>query len=227
MTISLIRFDKNHISATQVVMADDRVFKGFIHNLVKPPITKISGYLQEAGFLHTCCILGGCKLDPKLINALVERWRPETYTFHPPCDECTIALEDALQLDLPVDGPVIMGATIVPNKEDLCAALLGKVPNKFKVGQISMNWLEKIFQKLPPHPTKNHGPSYVGLLEELKGIRLLLDQRFEADFEYWQQILQPPLYMKKLHNMDMQGKNDEDWRKSRRQVVSAISKGDE
>ncbi|KAA3453252.1 serine/threonine-protein phosphatase 7 long form-like protein [Gossypium australe] len=155
MTTSLIRFDKNHISTAQVVMADDRVLEGFMHNLVKPPIIEIRGYLQEAGFLHTCCILRGCKLDPKLINALVERWRPETHTFHPLYDECTVTLEDvALQLDLPVDGPVIMGATIVPNKEDLCAALLGKVPNKFKGGQISMNWLDKNFQKLPPHTTK-------------------------------------------------------------------------
>ncbi|MBA0857223.1 hypothetical protein Goshw_009124 [Gossypium schwendimanii] len=47
----------------------------------------------------------GCKLDPKLISALTERWRPETHTFHLLCGECTITLEDVqLQLRLPVDG---------------------------------------------------------------------------------------------------------------------------
>ncbi|MBA0618730.1 hypothetical protein Godav_028030 [Gossypium davidsonii] len=43
-------------------------------------------------------------MDPKLISAFIERWRPETYTFHLLCRECTITLEDVqLQLGLLVD----------------------------------------------------------------------------------------------------------------------------
>ncbi|MFQ6624370.1 hypothetical protein Gotur_004307, partial [Gossypium turneri] len=43
--------------------------------------------------------------------ALVERWRPETHTFHLSCGECTVTLEDvALQLGLPIDGNAITGA---------------------------------------------------------------------------------------------------------------------
>ncbi|MBA0560022.1 hypothetical protein Golob_016948 [Gossypium lobatum] len=50
----------------------------------------------------------GCKLDSKLISALIESWRPETYTFYLPCGECTITLEDEqLQLRLPVDGSTL------------------------------------------------------------------------------------------------------------------------
>ncbi|MBA0562569.1 hypothetical protein Golob_007602, partial [Gossypium lobatum] len=52
-------------------------------------------------------------------RALVERWRLETHTFHLPCDKCTTTLEDiALQLSLPMNGPVIMGSAMVWRKVD-------------------------------------------------------------------------------------------------------------
>ncbi|MBA0696195.1 hypothetical protein Goari_002770 [Gossypium aridum] len=68
----------------------------------------IENYLREANFWHVATIGRGCKLDPKLISALIERWRPETDTFHLPYGECTITLEDVqLQLRLPVDGSAL------------------------------------------------------------------------------------------------------------------------
>ncbi|KAK5819398.1 hypothetical protein PVK06_024396 [Gossypium arboreum] len=126
-------------------MAKNRVLEAIIHNSAKFLIPSICGYLQELRFLHAPRMLKGCKLDPIHINALLERWRPKTHTFHLPYGECTITLEDvALQLGL----PVIKGAAIILGKEDLCATLLGKVPNKFDGGWISMNWLVKKFDKL-------------------------------------------------------------------------------
>ncbi|MBA0875513.1 hypothetical protein Goshw_018519, partial [Gossypium schwendimanii] len=52
--------------------ADDHVLEGFTHNLSKSLDTEIHGYLQDARFLHVSCMLGGCKLDHTLINALDE-----------------------------------------------------------------------------------------------------------------------------------------------------------
>ncbi|KAH1130133.1 hypothetical protein J1N35_001511 [Gossypium stocksii] len=50
------------------------------------------------------------ELRPDLVSTLVERWHPETHTFHLPCGECIIILEAvALQLELPVDKAIVKG----------------------------------------------------------------------------------------------------------------------
>ncbi|MBA0717280.1 hypothetical protein Golax_005114 [Gossypium laxum] len=85
-------------------------------------------------------------MEPALINTSVERWRPETHTFHLPFDECTITLEDVtLQLDLPVDGTVIMGVVGVGNWSAIYNQLLDKVLDNFSGSWIEMKWLEDNF----------------------------------------------------------------------------------
>ncbi|MFQ6668792.1 hypothetical protein Gotur_034314 [Gossypium turneri] len=75
------------------------------------PSPLIEIYLREAGFWHVATIDRECKLDPKLISALIERWRLEMHTFHLPCGECTITLEDVqLQLGLLVDESTLTGS---------------------------------------------------------------------------------------------------------------------
>jgi hypothetical protein len=61
--------------------------------------------------------------DYPLLFALVDRWRPETHTFHLPVGEMTPTLQDvALLLGLPLAGRP-MGATDVPAtwRQDLLA----------------------------------------------------------------------------------------------------------
>ncbi|KAG8474396.1 hypothetical protein CXB51_033818 [Gossypium anomalum] len=89
-------------------------------------------------------MLEGTKLDPTLISVLAERWRPETDTFHLPCSECTITLKDiVLQLDLPLDGSVIIKAVAIGDWSAICEQLLDKVSDKFFGSRIEMKWLEE------------------------------------------------------------------------------------
>lgn len=65
---------------------------------------RIEKYLLRMG-LYQIGTLGSCKVDRSLISALVERWRPETNTFHMPFGEITITLEDVACLwGLPITG---------------------------------------------------------------------------------------------------------------------------
>ncbi|MFQ6636576.1 hypothetical protein Gotur_013787 [Gossypium turneri] len=127
-------------------------------------------------------MLEGCKLDPTLVSALVERWKSETHTFYLPCDECTITLEDvALQLGLPVDGSVVTGSTVIPGKKNLCE---------------SWAWWQLLFLRHQVNDPYTFPlvirPSYVGLPEQLKDIWLLLDQHSKAEFE-WMSYADPDI----------------------------------
>ncbi|QHO29870.1 uncharacterized protein DS421_8g228570 [Arachis hypogaea] len=68
-------------------------------------------YLEKADLYHLARLNARWFwLDEPLVSAFVERWRPETQTFHMPFRECTITLQDvAYQLGLPVDGLPVSG----------------------------------------------------------------------------------------------------------------------
>nr|XP_023900921.1 serine/threonine-protein phosphatase 7 long form homolog [Quercus suber] len=92
------------------------------------------------------------EIDNNLITALVERWRPETNTFHLPCGETTITLQDVeVIFGIPIDGEAIVGRTDLTWEAE-CQSMLGIPPNgNVLKGQriLIKKLLEKIDHGLP------------------------------------------------------------------------------
>ncbi|KAK5793558.1 hypothetical protein PVK06_034708 [Gossypium arboreum] len=87
-----------------------------------------------------------------LISALVERWCPETHTFHLLCGECTITLEDiALQLGLPINRSSITSVNTIFESVTLYYDLLGRSPGDAEENftGLRFSWLKANFEHLP------------------------------------------------------------------------------
>ncbi|MFQ6667672.1 hypothetical protein Gotur_033609, partial [Gossypium turneri] len=143
--------DDPHISDAANNMGSYRVLRGQMNGIGYPPDERLMPYLEQAGF-GSAALIRTFDLRYDLISALVKRWRPETHTFHFPCGECTVTLEDvALQLGLAIDGSPVMGVSTFAEPAALCYSLLGDSPNddesnflglKDKFGHLSANATE-------------------------------------------------------------------------------------
>ncbi|XP_057489931.1 serine/threonine-protein phosphatase 7 long form homolog [Actinidia eriantha] len=117
---------------------------------------RVLQYVLRAGFygVHR---LGPIRLDHALITAFVERWRPETHTFHLPVGEASITLQDvAILLGLPIDGaPITHSQAFVTVQEcqDICMQAFGVIPPAEEIdsGRLRMSWLRHTFDILPEH----------------------------------------------------------------------------
>ncbi|XP_052481225.1 protein MAINTENANCE OF MERISTEMS-like [Gossypium raimondii] len=93
---------KSHISDAANNADSYRVLRGRVSVLKNTPDARLMPYLELAGF-GSVAQIRYTVLRFDLLSALVEQWRPETHTFHFPCGECTVTLEDLLG-DSPGDG---------------------------------------------------------------------------------------------------------------------------
>ena len=84
---------------------------------------RIRPYVIRTGF-YDIYRLGHIMINWPLITCLVERWHPETHTFHVPLREMTITLQDvAIILGLRIDGLAFTG-TCMLDVSELCGELL-------------------------------------------------------------------------------------------------------
>jgi len=97
--------------------------------------------------------MGYLKINLSLITALIERWRPETHTFHMRCRECTITLQNVSGLlDLRVDETPLIGQTNLDWAE-VCEELLGVRPQEGELqgSVVKLSWLTQHFSQINIH----------------------------------------------------------------------------
>ena len=144
----------------------------------------------------------GREIDHGLITTLVERWRPETHTFHMPHGEVTITLQDVeVLLGLPVDGVAITGST-QKTWVDVCREFLGFQPvnhdnHKQLDGQrILINrLLEEVANPLPPDAEEDQLHKYARCyILALLGDTIFMDKSGDRVHLMWVQQLE------NLHN---------------------------
>ena len=84
-------------------------------------------YVIHVGF-YGIYRLGHIMINWSLVTCFVERWRPETHTFHVPVGEMMITLQNvAIILKLRIHGPAVT-ETCMFNVAELCGELLGVTP---------------------------------------------------------------------------------------------------
>ncbi|KAL0381248.1 UNVERIFIED_CONTAM: Serine/threonine-protein phosphatase 7 long form [Sesamum angustifolium] len=111
-----------------------------------PRHIRVLQVLQNMGFIGILQC-GHIEIDTHLITALVERWRPETHTFHFSVGEATITLQDiSIIWALPIEGNLITGVDIkwtTQQWQNYCHQWLGFRPNEnaFKRSRIKLSSL--------------------------------------------------------------------------------------
>ncbi|KAH1209352.1 Serine/threonine-protein phosphatase 7 long form [Glycine max] len=97
--------------------------------------------------------MGYLKINSSLITALIERWRPETHTFHLRCGETTITLQDmSVLLGLHTEGTPLIGQTNLDWAE-LCEELLGvrSQEGELQGSVVKLSWLAHHFSEINIH----------------------------------------------------------------------------
>jgi hypothetical protein len=98
-------------------------------------------------------------MDSAALTALVDRWHPETHTFHLACGETTVMLQDVVMiLGLPIDGHSVGGPMSPGGWRDSVGAAISIHPpppdlpidkKEKKPSGIHSSWLTTNFDTYP------------------------------------------------------------------------------
>ncbi|XP_021309200.1 protein MAIN-LIKE 1 [Sorghum bicolor] len=103
------------------------------------------------------CRRGTPPFNPAALTALIDRWRPETHTFHLPCGEMTVTLEDtAMILGVRIRGFPVTGDTESEGWENRVHNFLGRALPELEAGKkrrssgVPLRWLREQWHQCPP-----------------------------------------------------------------------------
>ncbi|KAH9602912.1 hypothetical protein KSS87_013902 [Heliosperma pusillum] len=123
---------------------------------------RVVDFIRESQFYFIHRVVG-LKFNVDFITALVERWRPETHTFHLTVGEATVTLQDVqVLLGLRIRGDVVTGSAAC-NWRALIYELLGQTPGEedLKGASLRIGWLTENFSGLPEQANEQVLHQYV------------------------------------------------------------------
>ncbi|XP_066323182.1 protein MAIN-LIKE 1-like [Miscanthus floridulus] len=156
------RFDEHHRAR--------RIENGEVLNVLRPmtheasttmvyderytPLLKVANLATVA----RVCRRGTPPFNPAALTALIDRWRPETHSFHLPCGEMTVTLEDiAMILGVKIRGFPVTGDTESEGWQQRVEHFLGRPLAAVEAGKkrrssgVSLRWLRQQFRECPPN----------------------------------------------------------------------------
>src|SRR3954464_5251397 len=133
-------YDQRHRG--RYIAVNEHVFKWLhlrskeVHSKKMPYDERYTSYVERTGLLPFIQLVSRSMphMNPCLITALVDRWRPETHSFHLPCGEITVTLQDvSMILALPIKGQPILMSTDSKNWRERMMELIGDAPTTEKM----------------------------------------------------------------------------------------------
>nr|XP_051229243.1 protein MAIN-LIKE 1-like [Lolium perenne] len=126
-------YDRNHRAFHMTERGTDlHPLKIRYHGTVDMPYDeRYTEFIQPTGLLPFITLVrrGGLNMNAAALTALVDRWRPETHTFHLRAGEMTPTLQDvSMILGLPIQGEPLCMNTASDGWREQMANLIGMAP---------------------------------------------------------------------------------------------------
>ncbi|KAE8709839.1 hypothetical protein F3Y22_tig00110328pilonHSYRG00636 [Hibiscus syriacus] len=148
--VRMLKHISQNANKVENILAKIVVTRGEVHMFFSNPPLEVIDLVQQEAEDYTYKMEGGlfCLYGNHISRHFADTWRSETHTFHLPCGECMIMLEDASKhLGLPIDRDVLSGVAY-GDWNSLFQEYLGGVLPNFNGGWIPLNWLDATFKHL-------------------------------------------------------------------------------